>query len=151
LEIIKATLYQPKKVGPNEVWVLGLFFTPTFDLQRSLFVFTMTKNVKLAMQKPSNVKPVTKLWRTLTSFRILEVKIPEYTKLAKLVVVQVIGSIENDCCFHTLIFMKIKLRNRLTMHSELVIHMFSLEIVPFVLRFKIGKTIKCGMVQNLEA
>ncbi len=107
------------------------FFTPTFDLQRFLFVFTMTKNVKLAMQKPSDVNLVTKLWKTLTSFQILEVKIPEYTKLAKLDVVQVIGPIENECCFSTVIFMNIKLRNRLTMHLELVIHMFSLKTIPF--------------------
>jgi hypothetical protein len=91
----------------------------------------MTKNAKLVMQKHSDVNPVTKLWRTFTSFQILEVKILEYTKLAKLDVVQVIGSIENECFFSTLIFMKIKLRNRLTMHLELLIHMFSLKTIPF--------------------
>jgi hypothetical protein len=87
LDIIKATLYQLKKVGPNEVLVLSLFSTPSFDLQRSLFVNTMTKNAKLVRQKHSDVNPVTKLWRTFTSFQILEVKILEYTKLAKFDVV----------------------------------------------------------------
>jgi hypothetical protein len=48
--------------------------------------------------------------------------------LAKLDVVQVIGSIENECCFSTVIFMKIKLKNKLTMHLE---HMFSLKSIPF--------------------
>jgi hypothetical protein len=111
----------------------------------------MTKNVKLVMQKHFDVNPVTKLWRTFTCFQILEVKILEYTKLAKLDVVQIIGSIENECCFSTLIFMKIKLRNRLTMHLKLLIHIFSLKTIPFGVQFKIGRTIECGMVQNLEA
>jgi hypothetical protein len=83
------------------------------------------------MHKPFDANPVTKLWRTLTSFQILEVKIQKYTKLAKLDVVQVIGSIENECCFSTPIFMKTKLRNILTMHLELVIRMFSLKTFPF--------------------
>jgi len=84
------------------------------------------------MQKHFDVNPITKLWRTFTSkFQILEVKIRKYTKLAKFDVVQVIGSIENECFFSTLIFMKIKLKNTLTMHLELLIHMFSLKTIPF--------------------
>jgi hypothetical protein len=51
LAIINTAFYQPKKVGPNGVWVLSLFSTIALDLQRSLFVITMTKNVKLAMHK----------------------------------------------------------------------------------------------------
>ncbi len=70
-----------------------------FDLQRSLFVFNMTNNAKLEMQKPFEVNPISKLWRTFTSSQILENKIPKYIKFVKLIVVQVIGSIENECCF----------------------------------------------------
>jgi hypothetical protein len=54
-------LYQLEKVGPNEVWVLGLFFAIALDLQRSLFVITMTKNAKLAMHKPFDVNLLIKL------------------------------------------------------------------------------------------
>jgi hypothetical protein len=46
------------------------------DFQRSLFVFNMTNNVKLAMQKPFDVNLVTKLWGTFISFQILENKVP---------------------------------------------------------------------------
>ncbi len=70
----------------------------------------MTNNVKLAMHKPFDVNPITKLWRTLTSSRILENKLLEYIKLVELVVVQVIGYIENECCFFMLTFMKKKYR-----------------------------------------
>jgi hypothetical protein len=46
---LKATFCQLMKVKYNEVWVLGLFSTTTFDFQRSLRVLTMKSNVKLAM------------------------------------------------------------------------------------------------------
>jgi hypothetical protein len=52
LAIIKTAFYQLKKVGHDEVWVIGLFSTTTIDFQRSLFVLTMTKNVKLIIQIP---------------------------------------------------------------------------------------------------
>ncbi len=56
--------------------LLVFFLIITFDFQISLFVFNMINNVKLAMQKPFDVNLVIKLWRTLTSFQILENKIP---------------------------------------------------------------------------
>jgi hypothetical protein len=80
LAIINTAFYQPKKVGPNEVWVSGLFSTIALDLQRSLFVITMTKNVKLAMHKPFDVNPITKSWKTFISLQILEDKISKYIK-----------------------------------------------------------------------
>jgi hypothetical protein len=62
----------------------------------------MTNNVKLAMQKPFDVNLVTKLWRTLISFQILENKILEHMKLVALVVVQVIGVVEDEHYFSML-------------------------------------------------
>jgi hypothetical protein len=49
LAIIKTTLYQPKQVKLDEVWVPILFSTVAFDLQKSLFMLNMTNNAKLAM------------------------------------------------------------------------------------------------------
>ncbi len=141
LAIIKAAFCQPKKVGPNEVWVLSLFSTIALDFQRSLFVIT-TKNAKLAMDKPFDVNSITKLWRTFTSSLIFKVKIPKYIKLAKLVVVHVIGFVEDEHCLSTLTFIKAKPWNRLTMHLKLVICMFNqkfftLKTFPF-----------CASIQN---
>jgi hypothetical protein len=65
----------------------------------------MKNSVKLAMQKPFDINPLTKLWKTLSSSRILEQKIPNYIRLIELVV-QVIGSIKDEQCFSTLTFMK---------------------------------------------
>jgi hypothetical protein len=72
LTIFKISLCQPKKVRLNEVWVRKLFLTTAFDLQRFLFVLTMKNNVKLIMQKPFDINPFTKLWKTLSSSQILE-------------------------------------------------------------------------------
>lgn len=54
-------------------------------------MLSMTNNVKLAMQKPYDVNLVIKLWRTFTSFQILENKILKYIKLVELPIVQVIS------------------------------------------------------------
>ncbi len=71
-------------------------------------------------------------------------------------IVQVIDYVEDERCFSTLTFMKTKLRNRLTMHLELVIHMgiksFFHFLKPFLLvqQFKIGRTSKFNKVQKVE-
>ncbi len=51
--------------------------------------------------------------------------IPKYIKLAEIVIVQVIGSMEDEHTFNTISFMRSKLKNRLTSHLDLVIYMFS--------------------------
>jgi hypothetical protein len=48
----------------------------------------------------------------------------KYIKLAKIVVIEVLGSIEDEWCSSTFSFMKSKLQNRLTTHLDLIIHMF---------------------------
>jgi hypothetical protein len=88
-----------------------LFLAIIFDLQRFLFIFTMKNNVKLAMQKPFDINLLTKLWKTFSSSQIFEQKILEYIKLVKLVVVQMIGSVEDEWCFSTFTYMKTKLNH----------------------------------------
>jgi hypothetical protein len=66
LTILKIAFCQPKKVGPNKVWVPRLFLTTTFDLQRFLYVFTMKSDVKLPMQKPLDINQFNKLWKTFS-------------------------------------------------------------------------------------
>jgi hypothetical protein len=77
------------------------------------------------------VNPLTKLWKTFSSSQIFVKKILEYIKLAELVIVQVIGSVEDERCFSTLTFMKTKLQNILTTHVELVIWIFSQKFFTF--------------------
>jgi len=49
----------------------------------------------------------------------------EYVKFAKLVMAQIVGNVEDDMCFPTLAFMKLKLCNRYTTHLPLVVRMFA--------------------------
>jgi hypothetical protein len=49
----------------------------------------------------------------------------EYLKLAKIAMVQVLGSIEDEQRFSSLAFCKSKLHNRLTINLDLVVKMFS--------------------------
>jgi len=74
LTILKIFLCQPKKVKPNEVRVPRFFLTTTFELQRFLFVLAMKSDFKLAMQKPFDINPFTKLWKTFSSSKFLNRK-----------------------------------------------------------------------------
>jgi hypothetical protein len=56
----------------------------------------MKNNVKLAMQKPFDINPLTKLRKTFFSSWIHEQKIHEYIKSLELAMVQVNGSIEDE-------------------------------------------------------
>jgi hypothetical protein len=46
-------------------------------------------------------------------------------KLAEMTMVQIVGSVEDERCFSTLAFMKLKLCNKLTTHLPLVVWMFA--------------------------
>jgi hypothetical protein len=61
------------------------------------------------MQPPFDVNPLIRLWRTLNSASLYIY--PEYMKLAKIMVVHVLGSVQDECCFSLLTFLKSKLRN----------------------------------------
>jgi hypothetical protein len=48
----------------------------------------------------------------------------KYFKLAKIVIAQVLGSIEDEWTFSTLSFMKSKLQNRFNEHLFMVVNMY---------------------------
>jgi len=56
---------------------------------------------------------------------------PKYIKMVEIAVVQVIGSMEDEWCFSMFSFMKTKLRNQLTTHLDVVIHMFDSKFYTF--------------------
>jgi hypothetical protein len=63
-------------------------------------------------------------------------KILKYIKLAKLVVLQVIGFVEGDHCFLLLSFMKTKVWHQSTkVHLEFIIHIFSHKFFKVELSF----------------
>jgi hypothetical protein len=73
------------------------------------------------MLKLFDINSLTKLKRTIFSSQIFEQKIYEYIRLDELVVMQLIGLVEDEKSFSALTFMKTKLKNQLTKHLELVI------------------------------
>jgi hypothetical protein len=68
---------------------------------------------------------VSRLWKKLTSNVVLWVCLFEFMTVVELVMVQIMGSIEDERTFLTLTFMKTRLWNRLCEHLDLVVHMFA--------------------------
>ena len=85
----------------------------------------MKSNAINAMREPMDQNPLTHIWRTILASKILSSSFPEYLKLAKIGLVQVIGSMEDEHCFSTLNFIKNKNCNRLTKNLELFVRMFA--------------------------
>jgi len=90
-----------------------------------MFKLAMKSNDCVAMVKPLNVNPLTWLWRTLSTSKVRACAFPKYFKLVEIAMVQVLGNVENECCFSSLAFCKSKLHNRLTTNLGLVVKMFS--------------------------
>jgi hypothetical protein len=96
------------------------------DAQQAYFKLAMKNNSQAAMQPPFNENPLTRLWRTLDSASLCIY--PEYMKLAKIVVVHVLGSVQDERCFSSLSFLKNKLRNHLDDHLGVVVGMYSQKV-----------------------
>jgi hypothetical protein len=112
LTIFDYVLCQLKKLGLDELWVSKIIFSHYFwPINTCICHYHEKLYLKLAMQKPFGVNLFTKLWITISLSQILLKKIHEYIKLVKLLVVQVIGLVEDEQCFYRFTFMKIKLQN----------------------------------------
>ncbi len=100
----------------------------------------MKNNAKLAMQ---NHLISTRLanFRRPFPHHIFDHQILEYINLIELLVMRVIGSIEDEWCFFTLTFMITKLRNWLTLLLELVIWTFNQKFFTMQ-NFSFGTTIQ---------
>jgi hypothetical protein len=85
----------------------------------------MGHNVETMMQESSNVNPVTWMWLKIQFSPLLVLKLNEYIKVVEIIMVQVLGSIEDERTFSNLTFMKSKLTNRLTTHLDLCVRMFT--------------------------
>jgi hypothetical protein len=75
-----------------------------------------------------DLNPLTKMWCLGTRFQVLSSSFLKYVKLVELVMVQIVGSMEDERCFYTLAFMKSKLQNKLTTHLPLVVCMFAQQL-----------------------
>lgn len=96
--------------------------------QRGLFKTCMKSNARAAMLPPYDVNPLTKVWRVLDNNNSLTQNFGEFLKLAKMAVVHVLGSVEDERLFSSVGFLKSKLRNNLEEHIQVVVGMFSQRI-----------------------
>jgi hypothetical protein len=67
----------------------------------------------------------------MANSQILKIKMFEFFRPVELVIVMVLGSVEDENTFSTLTFMKSKLRNRLTTHFDLVVKMYAQNFFTF--------------------
>jgi hypothetical protein len=71
----------------------------------------MNHNVDALMQETFNMNPIIQMWLKVQSFPLLILKLNEYMKVVEIVMVQVLGSMEDERTFKNLAFMKSKLHN----------------------------------------
>ncbi len=64
--------------------------------------------------------PLVYLWQVIHASQLLSHFFPKYFKLAKIVTVHVLDSIDDDCCFTLAFALKNKLHNCLNLHLHLV-------------------------------
>lgn len=83
----------------------------------------MKCNAKFAMYPLHQVNILTWLWTYLSFSQVIMHNMSKYSKLTKIAMVQVIGSIENDKCFSNLNFIKSKFCNQLMTHLTFVVKM----------------------------
>jgi hypothetical protein len=67
------------------------------------------------------VNPIIRMWSRIQSSSLLVLKVNEYIKVAEIVMVQVLGSVEDERTFSNLAFMNNKLHNKLTTHLDLCV------------------------------
>jgi hypothetical protein len=77
------------------------------------------------MDQPMDLNPIFRSWKKLTSNALLCAHLSKFMKVAKLVMVQIMGFVKNARTFSTLTFMKTRLQNKLYEDRDLVVCMFA--------------------------
>jgi hypothetical protein len=70
------------------------------------------------MAKIFDKNPISRLWTKINNSPILPRKLNEYNKLAKIILIQVLVSMENEKTFNNMANMKNKLQNPLKTHFD---------------------------------
>jgi hypothetical protein len=70
---------------------------------------------------------VSKMWVTINNNTLLTKWLSEFLKLAKIVMVSILGSVEDECTFSMLTFMKNRLHNRLDNGSNVCTKFYTQE------------------------
>jgi hypothetical protein len=76
-----------------------------------MFKFIIKAQGTKAIADPFDINPIMKLWVTNTNNSLLCQCLSEYMKLVEIILVSILGSMENEHIFSILAFMKDKLHN----------------------------------------
>ena len=100
-----------------------------------------------AMKFFGDLNPITMIWQKLSINSMLASKLSKFQTLTKIVIMQIMGSVEDERVFSTLSFTKMKMRNKLTDHLDLTVCMFCqkhwrLDNFPFDDAFVAWKQVK---------
>ena len=131
LKTLKSHFCETKSVnkGTEKEPVLSQVSEPldarNLDLQTSLFKLTMKSHAHSAMAEPRDANPVTKLWQKVGTNGLLLNRLSEFIKVAEIAITAVLGSVEDERTFSNLAFIKSKLRNRLGVHLDTCVRLFS--------------------------
>jgi hypothetical protein len=96
-------------VGESKKVVLNLLLVHALDLHVSFFKMTMGHNSNPILCEESDLNPLTRMQCKVSRFPFHNHKLLKLIKLAKIIVVLVLGSVENERNFNIVAFMKTKL------------------------------------------
>jgi hypothetical protein len=82
-------------------------------------------NYEVVSREENNLNLVTRLRCKIIASPILNHKPSKFMKLAEIVIVQMFTSMEDECAFNTISFMKNRLWNQLKIHLALYTRFFS--------------------------
>jgi hypothetical protein len=85
----------------------------------------MKSNAIVAKEAPFHINSLMQLWWTLEASHFLKAFIFKIFKLVEIVMVQVLGSAEDEQTFSTLSFMKSKLKIHFNEHLHTIVGMYS--------------------------
>lgn len=121
-----------------------------------MFKFTMKSPAPKVTNEPCDKNLVSKMWVTINNNILLTKWLSEFLKLAKIVMVPVLGCTEDKCTFSMLVFMKNKLYNRLGPNLDTIVRMFAQSFIHRKISFirmqsQHGKIGKCKSVLPLQS
>ncbi len=125
LGIIQKHQCQPNSAKHSLLEISKFLDVAILDLQMSMFKFTMKTQAHKAMVEPFDVNLMTRLCTIINTNGLLIQRLNEYLKLVEITIVLVFRSIQVECTFFTIAFIKDKLQNWLNQHLHTIMCIFT--------------------------
>jgi len=132
--MLSEVCFVPWKMGVVEIMVIEVLCVSILNMQKSMFKIIMKSNAKATFNLLHTINLLTKIWRIIINFSMF-FQILKYLKLVKVVIIQVLGSMEDEWVFSDFHFIKCWIFNWLTKH--LVVSFHVLTIIFYNLQFSL--------------